>query len=70
MNCEFLPKCPFFDDKMADMPAIATMMKKKYCLEDPNSCARYMVRMASPPKPVPADLFPMDVERARSILVA
>ena len=66
-DCECLPKCPFFNDKMSSMPALAGIMKKKYCLGDNNSCARHIVFVALGSDKVPADLFPSQVERAREI---
>ena len=65
-DCEKLKKCPFFTGQMADMPSVADLMKKTYCLGDKTQCARY--RVASAGIVVPADLFPHDIERARDIL--
>lgn len=67
-NCECLPKCPFFNDKMADKPATANMMKRKYCLGDSSTCARYQVFKKIGGQYVPADLFPTQVERIPKIL--
>ncbi len=64
-NCEKLEKCPFFHDKLANMPAVADLMKRQFCLEDKTGCARYMVSSAG--LPVPHDLFPNDNDRARQI---
>jgi hypothetical protein len=65
-DCEKLSKCPFFGDKLANMPSAAALMKQSFCHDDKNNCARYLV--ASQGMPVPADLFPNDPARARQIL--
>lgn len=69
-ECECLPKCVFFNDKMADMPTMAASMKKRYCLGDNTNCARYMVFKAKGRENVPADLFPNNEARAKAILSA
>ena len=68
MKCEKLEKCPFFNDKMANMPSISSMLKKKYCEGDKDACARYQVSKAG--KDVPADLFPQQSERISAIIGA
>ena len=42
-DCECLATCPFFNDKMAEMPAMAEMYKRNYCRGDSCTCARHMV---------------------------
>ena len=65
-NCERLTTCPFFAGHMANMPGVADLMKKTYCLGDETQCARYQV--ASAGTAVPPDLLPNDVGRANRIL--
>ncbi len=67
-DCECLPKCPFFNDKMANKPATAQIMKNTYCLGDSTSCARHQVFKAVGSQFVPADLFPVQVERVSGII--
>ncbi len=67
-ECECLPKCPFFNDRMQKMPALSEIMKNKYCLGDNTNCARYMVFKAKGSSAVPEDLFPSQAERARTFL--
>ena len=31
---ECLPKCPFFNDRMANKPVTAQMLKNQYCLDE------------------------------------
>lgn len=53
---------------MADMPATAELMKKRYCLGDETSCARYMVLRKKGRDQVPAGLFPNQLGEAQRIM--
>ncbi|MBC9785691.1 hypothetical protein H1S01_14460 [Heliobacterium chlorum] len=66
--CEKINKCPFFHDKMPNMPALAERFKQKYCQDHPQSCARYLVAQKLGGDKVPANLFPNQTERAHQIL--
>jgi hypothetical protein len=66
MHCEKLDKCPFFMGKMQQMPAMAELMKKEYCLGDKRQCARYNISKAG--LVVPGDLYPNDFDRASKVL--
>ena len=65
-NCEKLQACPFFTDKMANMPNTSKLMKQMYCFGDKMHCARYLVNRAG--IVVPLDLFPHDLERAQQMV--
>lgn len=67
-DCERLPKCPFFFDKMENMPGMATILKSRYCKGDSSTCARYRVFLVLGAGNVPSDLFPNETERAERIL--
>lgn len=67
-QCECLAGCIFFNDKMAEMPAMASMMKQRYCHGDNSQCARWVVRSALGPLGVPGDLFPNQMDRARHLV--
>jgi hypothetical protein len=67
-DCELTAKCLFFNDKMANMPSMASMMKRKYCQGDFESCARYMVCKALGRDKVPADLSPSQTDRAKQLI--
>ncbi len=69
-ECECLPKCPFFNDRMANKPATAQIMKNQYCLGDNAGCARHQVKVAVGSENVPADLFPSQAERVKGIIDA
>jgi hypothetical protein len=65
-ECEKLTKCPFFAGRISNMPSVAELMKKNYCLGDKTLCARY--QLASAGLDVPMDLLPNDTQRVREIL--
>lgn len=65
-DCEKLHKCPFFGDRMANMPTVAELMKQTYCRGDSSQCARFKVATAG--LEVPLDLYPNDLERAMRLL--
>lgn len=67
-ECEKLEGCPFFHDKMRNMPAMADIIKKRYCLGSNAECARYKVFRTLGPGTVPDDLFPGDQEYAERLI--
>jgi len=70
-ECKALEGCPFFHDRMRSMPAVAALVKQRYCLgEDHSQCARYVVRKALGLGQVPADMFPDQIDRAQQLISA
>lgn len=70
-ECEALEGCPFFHDRMRTMPAVATLVKQRYCLgQDHAQCARYVVKSALGSGQVPADMFPDQIDRAQQLIAA
>lgn len=67
-DCEFLEKCPFFNDQMKDMPAMAKTLKNRYCRADFDQCARYTIATKLGRGHVPPDMFPSEMERALGML--
>lgn len=65
-NCDRLGSCPFFNDRMQNMPASANLMKSRFCLGGNECCARYTVFKAG--MQVPADLMPSQMERALAMI--
>jgi len=55
---------------MADMPAVADMLKEKYCKGDSSNCARFLVFNAKGKESVPVDMYPKDIDRAKNIIAA
>lgn len=68
--CECIEKCPFFHDKLSGMPAMANMMKKQYCENEFERCARFRIREALGPGKVPGDVFPNDLAKVEGIVKA
>lgn len=67
-DCECLATCPFFNDKMANMPSMAEMLKTRYCKGDWQMCARHRVFEALGKSEVPSDLFPNQDDMATQLL--
>ncbi len=67
-ECECVPRCIFFNDKMQDKPATAEMMKNRYCRGNFDACARHRVFKVLGGSCVPSDMFPTQAERADQIL--
>jgi hypothetical protein len=66
VQCEKTPTCQFYGDKMENMPAEAAAMKEAFCMSQKEACARYVLSTSG--RPVPPDLFPDMIERARGII--
>jgi hypothetical protein len=67
-ECEKVPGCVFFHDRMDKLPFAAEQMKRRYCLGSNLECARHIVFDALGSEHVPSDLFPNDVRRAERII--
>lgn len=80
-SCERSEVCSFFNNKLGNMPSIASTLKKKYCLTSKDDCARYMIHVKLREGLTPPDeatllaidrqmhnLYPNDSERARLII--
>jgi hypothetical protein len=69
-ECAGLQTCPFFNDKMAGMPAMAAMFKNTYCKTNNEKCARYIVSKVLGPGKAPIDLFPNQIARSKELINA
>jgi hypothetical protein len=67
-DCECLPGCPFFNDKMKEKPATAEIYKKNFCLGDNTDCARHQVKVAIGKEYVPSDLYPTQQHKVQGII--
>lgn len=67
-DCEMLATCPFFNDKMKDMPGTAKIYKEKYCKTNNKECARYSVLKSKGKEYVPPDMFPNMLDWASKII--
>ncbi|GAB7081049.1 hypothetical protein [Megalodesulfovibrio paquesii] len=68
MPCVNIEKCIFFNDKMANKPGTAALLKKSYCLGDFEACARFMVCKSLGREKTPSDLFPNQTDRAAALI--
>jgi hypothetical protein len=68
VECDRVSTCPFFNDRMDDMPASATLLKMQYCQGDFESCARFRVESKLGSTSVPDSLFPEDSSVADRIV--
>ena len=68
-SCPKLPQCPFFNERLAKMPAVAEMAKDRYCRgNEYDICARYVVAKSLGGAAVPDNLYPDQRDRANSII--
>jgi hypothetical protein len=67
-ECELINGCIFFNDKMANRPGTADLLKSIYCKGEPDNCARMIVVKALGRSKVPADLFPNQAALAVEII--
>lgn len=66
--CEMLPVCIFVNERAQDIYPTGEYLKGRYCLRDPESCARFMVMQALGREKVPRDLLPYEHFRLKDIL--
>ena len=67
-DCPSIAGCPFYNDKMADRPALADIYKKRYCKENNEICARWKVASTLGKEAVPSDLFPNQFDKAEALI--
>lgn len=67
-KCECLKQCPFFNDKLSNMPAYSMITKNKYCMGDSSECARYRIFKALGNGMVPLELYPHQSQIADRII--
>ena len=67
-DCDRLPTCIFFNDRMENMPSVAALLKKQYCRGEFEACARFRVAAKVGSTDVPGNLFPNDSAAANRIV--
>ncbi len=67
-ECTYLEKCVFFNSKVEDMPAVSGFLKMRYCRDQYDNCARYILRQAEGPEAVPVDMYPNEIKRAQALI--
>lgn len=66
-SCELLKTCSFFVLEVKS-DALAKLFKKKYCYENKESCARYMIAKAAGLDKIPPTLYPNEFDKALDII--
>ncbi len=69
-ECEFMEKCPFYNDKLGNVPEKVEELKVHYCRNNNLHCARYMVVNALGKDRMPVELYPHEKERAYTLIAA
>jgi hypothetical protein len=68
-DCELIPKCTdFFRNKMGGQPSTVTLISEKYCKGDKHKCARYVALNKLDETHIPENLFPNQMDKARSLI--
>lgn len=63
-ECEFIIKCPFFNDELSGKTDEVDEMKEKYCKNNNLNCSRYMVVNSIGKEFMPPNLYPHEKQRA------
>lgn len=66
--CEVFDSCELFTQGVANLPSTSKSFKTRYCQQDPDSCARYLVQKKLGRDLVPKDLFPNERGRALKLI--
>lgn len=66
-SCELLKTCAFFVHEVKSA-ALAEQFKKKFCKENKEACARYMIAKAAGLDKIPPDLYPNEFDKALDII--
>jgi hypothetical protein len=68
MICEFLDNCPFFNDRMDNMPTVSGVYKKIYCHGNNENCARYMIAKRLGVESIPSTVYPNNRDAAAKVI--
>ena len=68
MDCENLGGCNFYNDRMPIDKGLGQLQKKRYCEGDKSQCARYMLASSIGKENMPADLYPIMMDRANKLV--
>lgn len=67
-ECPILKTCPFFNNKIPNMPPELKSYKHKCCLDENLHCARFVVARFLGLTLVPYDLLPNEMDKAEDII--
>jgi len=68
MECEILPCCQFFKEKMKDLPKAAEYIRDRICRDNYQSCNRFRIYREYGKEHIPGDLDPDDIMEAKRII--
>lgn len=67
-QCEFLEKCPFYNDRMVKENQLGTILKAKYCRGNKLLCARYKIATSLGKEYLNNMIFPYMNDRAEQLI--
>ncbi len=67
-DCEYIPECDFYHDKLDDMPMTAEFMKMLFCHKQSETCARYLYQYHTETAKAPKDLMPHETDKAKEYM--
>jgi len=69
-DCPMINTCIFFKDQMPLLPDMVIVMKDRYCKDNFESCARYLVNTSLGKENVPITLYPFEITKVERIIAA
>jgi len=69
-KCDLVQECFFPTDFSNYLPAQLAIIKRAYCNQDFEQCARYIASRKIDFEKVPYDLHPADLEQAQKIIAS
>lgn len=67
-TCPVLEHCPFFKDKLTNMPPNTEFYKINYCINDSSKCARLLTARILGVNSVPSNLLPSEMSKAEGLI--
>lgn len=67
-DCPRARECPFYNEKMKNMPSLTLLYKISFCMNQFDTCARYLVAQVLGVKAVPEDLLPNQMQKAHEFI--
>lgn len=68
-ECKYVPQCPFYHNRMEEIPGTGERIRDQYCRNQPEDCARYKLYELVDHRSVPYNLFPHQRSRVPAILL-
>jgi len=68
-QCELMASCAFLAERASFLPMAARAVMARYCMENHEHCARYMVYKVLGAERVPDQLYPGEIEDAWKLIL-